>query len=239
MIRAAGEVNLGGLPVTLADPTGHAGVEPGHVTLPVHTVTLTVASLGVDAGSAIVPHAVDVALDAVGRLTSGAGVTPCLLKNGIDAKGNFLSIEPAFTVSFSPERVGGLASPSARLGAVSALLGAVPPPGVAAATVFESARLLGVPLAALLADAQSVPPVLSSLQLPDSVVTSYVWCPALKGENPAAEVLRLAADSTLELSARITQPLAPGQPSAPTSEITGRLTHVTLVAARPDRSDVR
>jgi hypothetical protein len=97
------------------------------------------------------------------------------------------------------------------------------------ASIFDGARLLGVPLAALLHDSQPAPPLLNSVQLPDEIVTSYEWTPKLKLEGAAAEAVKLKPTSTLTLKATIRQPLAPTTPPAPpTSEIEGRLTDVTL-----------
>jgi hypothetical protein len=219
-------IDLGGMPVALADRSGHDDVPADAVTLPVHALELELASIqGV--GSAIVPATVDVALDAVARLTGSTGVATCKLLHRLDEARNFLTIAEGLPVSFPAAQVGGLASPNAVLGAVNAIKGAIPTGSVA--EVFGKANLLGAPLAPLLAEAQRELPVLNSVELPDSIETRYRWSPALNiGRDDG--VIRLAKGSTLSLEATLTQPLDPsaGQPRPPSARVEGTLTKVTL-----------
>jgi hypothetical protein len=220
-------VNLGGAPVALADRGGHADVAPDAVRLPVHALSFDLVPAALGAGSVIVPKTVEVALDAVGRLAGSAERTKCELLHRLDEAGTFLHIPDGLPVSFPAEQVGGLASPNAVLGAVNALRGAIPTGPVA--DVFGDANLLGVQLTTLLAQVQEEMPLLTSLQLPDALVTSYDWTPALD-PGDGTGVIRLAADSTLHLHASATQPLDPSaaEPRPPATTVTGTLTHATL-----------
>ena len=179
------------------------------------------------AGSAIVPATVEVALDAVGRLTASGGLATCSLLHRVDEAGNFLTIDGGLPVAFPAEHVGGLASPNAVLGAVNAARGAIPTGPVA--DVFGGANLLGVPLSALLAETQEQMPLLKSSQLPDALVTTYDWSPTLDTDQ-VSEAIRLEPGSTLDLSATITQPLEPTSrhPRPPTTEAKGTLRKATL-----------
>ena len=220
------QINLGGMPVALADRTGHNDVPADAVTLPVHSLEFELASIpGV--GSAIVPTTVDVALDAVGRLTGSAGVATCSSCTDLDNARNFLTIAEGLPVSFPAAQVGGLAARNAVLGAVNAIKGAIPTGSVA--DVFGEANLLGAPLAPFLAEAQRELPVLTSSQLPDAIETRYQWSPALDIGGKDG-IIRLAKGSTLSLEATLTQPLDPsaGEPRAPSARVEGTLTKVTL-----------
>ena len=222
-------INLAGAPVTLVNHAARGDVTVDAVTLPVHTVALELADCGLGAGSAMVPATVEVAIESVGRLTDNKGLATCQLVHGFDAAGTFLTIEGGMPIGFKPAQAGGLASPNARLGAVNVLLGAIPNPTEPAAAVFGDAKLLGVPLAALLAATQPAPPTLTSERLPDRIVTRYAWTPTLDPALPA-DVVKLEPGATLELKAELTQPVDPtaGQPRPPTSRVEGTLTKVKL-----------
>ncbi len=221
------QVHLRGARVALADRSGHPDLTADAVTLAVHDVVLDLVA-DAELISVLAPKQVQVALDAVGRLTGMASLATCDLLHRVDAAGNYLTIVGDLPVTFPASAVGGLASPNSKLGAVNALIGAIPTLSPAAA--FADAKMLGVSLVDLLDHVQDELPTLDSVQLPDSVVTTYHWTPKLDAD--AAGVVRFEAGSSLTLDATLTQSLDPAQvaggPRPPTTEVTGTLTKATL-----------
>ena len=83
------QLHLGGARVALADRSGHAGLGADAVTLPVHEVLLGLVA-DAERISVMAPKQVQVALDAVGRLTGKASLATCDLLHRLDEAGNFL-----------------------------------------------------------------------------------------------------------------------------------------------------
>ena len=221
------QVHLGGSRVALADRAGRADLTADAVTLPVHQVVLGLVA-DAERLAVMAPRQVQVVLDAVGRLTDKASTAVCDLLHRVDQAGNFLTIPGGLPVVFPAPAVGGLASPDSVLGAVNAVKGAIPT--LDPAQAFADARMLGVSLVDLLGDVQDELPQLDSVQLPDSVVTTYHWTPKL--DTDADGVVRFEDGSSLTLTATLTQSLDPeqvvGAPRPPTTDVTGTLTKVTL-----------
>ena len=219
-------IELGGAPVTLADPGSRDDVTVEQVTLPVHTVVMELVPSPFGAARALVPRTVDVALDAVGRLTSQAEKATCKLMHQVDDAGNFLEMTTGLPVAFPAAQVGGLASPDTLLETVNAAKGAIPTGAVEA--IFGQAKLLGVQLLDLL-PALPEPPTIVSVQAPDKVTTTYDWTPELTTGQHAG-VLRLGEGAELHLHASLEASidLTTLQPQPPTATITGSLTKATV-----------
>jgi hypothetical protein len=228
-------INLAGAPVTLADTSAHPDIDHEHVTLPVHEVVLGLADMALGAGSALVPKTVDVALDAAGRVTGQVQHATCHVLEEIDGAKNFLKMvdNGAVQLNLPAAQVGGLANPDMVLTAVNAAKGAIPTGSLT--DMFGKMKILGADLLGMLPDLPAVPqvpdvPELRSLQLPDSVTTSFEWKPTLKTPHEVG-IVRLEAGATLELKGKATVSidLATGQPRPPTTEVTGTLTKASLV----------
>lgn len=228
-------INLAGAAVTLADTSAHADVEDEQVTLPVHDVVLELAATALGAGSALVPKTVDVALDAVGRLTSEASRARCEVMGAIDNAKNFLKVPAGLPVNLPAADVGGLVSPDMVLRAVNAAKGAIPTGSLT--DMFGQVKLLGANLLELLPDVPNLPdvphvpdvPELKSLKLPDTVTTRFSWTPALNAPHETG-IVRLEAGAALSVSGEVVVgiDLATGEPRPPKVTINGSLTKASI-----------
>ncbi len=217
-------IDLGGAPVALADRSGQANITAEAIILPVHQVVLDLATAGLPS-PVLVPQKVEVALEAVHRLTDQPGRTFCDLLHRPDATGTFLTIaDGGLPVHFPAPAVGGLSSPDSVLGGVSAFKGAIPT--IDPRQAFAGARLLGTDLVDVLSAEIGDLPEMTSLRLPDRVETTYDWTPNL--ETGGEGIVRFESGSAMSLKATLTQPLDPDHPAPPTVDVVGSLTKVTV-----------
>lgn len=147
-------------------------------------------------------------------------------------------------VGIPAQLAGGLTAPNLAIGALSQSLGPVPaiaeqigqaafdPKALFAAAGLDTSLLGGVSLADVIAATgvdvtKAQIPSFIQAQLPDQVTTTFEWKPKLT-DRPLP-VLKLAEDSTLEITATMSEPISPSvPPPTPTAVVRGKLTDFSL-----------